>query len=141
MHHTAADDDSVVPAPDLFPKQLVVDPADSLTIDLSAVAEHTTVLAVGGEVDQLTVAQLQIACEAARGLRRRHLIVDLSAVTFMSSAGINAMVNLRRDYAAPLALHLVLPSSLDRLWGLPGLTALFSIHPTRAAALAATDGH
>lgn len=139
MDPTAADDESVVPAPDALPLRPAADPAELLRIDLSTAAEHTTVLAAAGEVDQLTGPQLQLACEAAAGHRRNHLIIDLTEVTFMSSAGINVMVNLRRDYAAPLELHLVLPPSLARLWDLFGLTALFTIHPTRTAALAATD--
>ncbi len=133
----AADDNAAdVPSP----RQAIppVDPAALLKTDLSAPADSTTLLAVSGEVDSAAAPALHVACESASGHRRRYLIVDLSEVTFMSSAGINLMVNLRREYAPPHELHLVLNATVARLWDLIGITDLFTIHPSRAAALAAT---
>ncbi len=137
MHPAAADDDSASPTSGPAPPEPDVNPAILLHAEISAPTDEITVLAVAGEVDQVTTPVLHRTCETALGLGRRHLIVDFSAVTFMSSAGINLMVKLRRDYAEPQGLHLVLPPTVARLWNLLGITDLFAVYPTRAAALAA----
>ncbi|MFJ7216560.1 STAS domain-containing protein [Amycolatopsis sp. NPDC098790] len=136
MDPAAGDDSPGVPSP--RPAVPPVAPGRRMGTALSAPADSTALLAVTGEIDLSTAPGLRVACEAAAAHHRRHLIVDLSEVTFMSSAGINLMVNLRREYTPPQGLHLVLNATVTRLWDLVGITDLFTIHPSRAAALAAT---
>lgn len=136
MDHAAADDTPQSHPPVPSP----IDPATLIGTDISSPADATTLLAVAGEIDHVTAPALQMACETAAGQYRQHLIIDLSEVTFMSSAGINLMVNLRREYPESQRLHLILNATVTRLWNLIGITGLFTIHPSRTAALAAITG-
>lgn len=132
----APDDTPHVPSPVPSP----LDPATLLGTDISSPVEATTLLAVVGEIDHVTAPALRMACEAAAGQRQRHLIIDLSEVTYMSSAGINLMLNLRHEHTEPQRLHLILNATLTRLWSLIGVGILFTVHPSREAALAAITG-
>ena len=58
------------------------------------------VLVVRGEVDELTAPELEAALGKLDGAPRA-VIVDLTAVSFMSSAGVNVLL---RERGAPTAL-------------------------------------
>jgi anti-anti-sigma factor len=53
-------------------------------------------LAVGGEIDILTADDLEHAIATITGSDARTLVVDLAGVSFMDSAGINALLKGRR---------------------------------------------
>ena len=68
------------------------------------------------------------------------VIVDLSAVTFLDSSALGALVGARRRLCAREGrLRIVSPRSpAARIFELTGLDAVFDIYPDRAAALSAT---
>ena len=67
-------------------------PKAALVIDQQEDSE-AVVLCVVGEIDQVTCAQFTDAIEeAVEHSQRRRIEIDLSKVSFMDSAGINALV-------------------------------------------------
>jgi anti-anti-sigma factor len=64
-----------------------------------------------GEIDMTTAAELIEAVEAT-ALSTRRVVVDLSAVSFLDSSGLNALVHARRALAArDVAFCVVSPSN------------------------------
>jgi anti-sigma B factor antagonist len=94
------------------------------------------VVAVSGEIDLSRKSAVASALESD-GVP---LLVDLSAVTFMDSSGLAALVAARDDGngAAP-RLALVCPpgSCVRRLLDLTGVEGLFAVYPSRQDALEA----
>ena len=87
------------------------------------------ILAVGGEVDIVTVESLQKALLDAQ--RSPRVIVDLSEVTFMDSAGINALVAAYHRVPADGELRLIgLRANVRRVFEITGLLELFRVDPS-----------
>ncbi len=121
--------DDTPAAPDVPPGQL------RLSIDTTTVV---TAVTAAGELDTVTAPDLQLALNEALGHARRHLLLDLAKITFISSAGINVLVNVHRTSAeVPVTLHLIASRMVARTLDLLGLNELFVVHATRAAAVAA----
>ncbi|MFD3325807.1 STAS domain-containing protein [Streptomyces sp. NPDC058701] len=89
------------------------------------------VIVVSGDLDMDSAGPLAEALESAgRGL----VILDLSEVRFADSTALNLLLRFRRL----VDLQLVQPSEIvSRLLTLTGADALFVIHDTLSAALAA----
>ncbi|OOK71032.1 STAS domain protein [Mycobacterium kansasii] len=64
-------------------------------------ADHAVVLAVSGEVDMLTAPQLAEAIQTALAAGPPALIVDLSKVDFLASAGMTVLVTANAQVVAP----------------------------------------
>jgi anti-anti-sigma factor len=72
-------------------------------------AAETVVLTVTGEVDMTTAPELAKAFEGMAGPVHR-VIVDLSAVAFLDSSGLNVLLRGRRELAATdIDLRVVAP--------------------------------
>jgi anti-anti-sigma factor len=56
----------------------------------------TCVVGIGGDIDLATVATLERAVLAAFDTDATTVVVDLAAVTFLDSAGINTLLKSRR---------------------------------------------
>ena len=103
------------------------------------ISEHhvgrRAVLAVAGEVDIATSADLRTAIEAA-GARAFEVWVDLSDTTFMDSSGLHAMAEARaRLIGAKIRFVVVCPEGpVLRALTLTGLDRIFEIHASRRAA-------
>jgi anti-sigma B factor antagonist len=93
------------------------------------------VVAVAGEVDIQTAADLQTAIETASN-RALEIWVDLSDTTFMDSSGLHALVSVRAHLIeAGRRLVLICPQGpVLRVLTLTGVDQLFEIHATRGAA-------
>src|SRR5262249_58146455 len=74
----------------------VSDARSSLTVDESAEAADTTVLAVAGELDLATIGTLKEAV-ARRLAPDAHVVLDLSGLTFCDSTGLGGLVALHRQ--------------------------------------------
>jgi stage II sporulation protein AA (anti-sigma F factor antagonist) len=104
------------------------DVAVTLDTDIHTEGEHT-VLAVGGEVDIVTVGSFRQALLDAQQSSR--VVVDLSGVTFMDSAGINALVGAYHRVGPDCELRLVgLRPNVRRVFEITGLLELFRIDPS-----------
>ena len=97
------------------------------------------VVMVTGEIDLATAPQL--ATQLAALDLSRPVIVDLSAVTFIDSSGLNALVQLRQKMQAtstPSRLGVVVSRpSTRRIFEVTGLSEVFALFDTAAEALAA----
>src|SRR5689334_17023175 len=70
-------------------------------------AGRAVVLTVAGEVDMLTAPRLTQAIQAALAAKPAALVVDLSKVEFLASAGITALVSAQEGVVAPTRFAVV----------------------------------
>ncbi len=92
---------------------------------------RTVVIAVSGVLDMLTSPQLEASITAALGKSPSAMIVDLSDVDFLASAGMGVLV-AARDLAADKVKFGVVASgpATSRPLKLVGLAELIGLHPT-----------
>jgi anti-sigma B factor antagonist len=110
---------------------------------LTVVEERTAdahILSVEGEIDLGTVASLEQAVTTALG-RAEHalLVIDLSQVGFLSSAGISALLKTKQSSEElSVAFRLVVPQGavMRRSLEITGLLDVLPIYTSREAALA-----
>ncbi|MGC7095491.1 STAS domain-containing protein [Amycolatopsis lurida] len=109
---------------------------EGLTI---AVAWHGEVveLAVTGELDTTTADMLTEAITQAVADDPAALVVNLSGVEFLASAGISALIEANSTLRIPFAL-VVTTDWVRRPLTVTGLDQILPIYPTAAAALATT---
>lgn len=94
------------------------------------------ILSVRGEVDMASVPRLQAALEEAqRG--GKTLVVDLTEVGFLDSAGLSTLLTVSKS--APHQLRVVAAGEIVRPIELTGLDKLLAVYDTLAAAVAAED--
>jgi anti-anti-sigma factor len=114
----------------------------STTTLVETIGQHEVpIVTVTGEVDMSTVQVVQE--ELAEQLDRRPaaLIIDLGAVSFFGSAGINTLldVHLNAVQSGTEVVLITTQSVVLRPLQLTGVAELFSIHPTLRDALDATS--
>jgi anti-anti-sigma factor len=101
---------------------------------------ETPVAAIDGEVDASNVDEV---ADALRGLvtnRSSELVIDLSPVEYLDSAGINLMFALGDELRSrQLSLRLVIasPSPVARMLAITGLDRAYPTYATLAEALSA----
>ena len=119
-------------ATSIDPSHEPTEPEGSLVAELDTrirVDGTQTVLSVGGEVDAATVERLRSALVDAQ--RAPRVIVDLSAVTFLDSAGVNALVGAYHRVPPGGELRVVgLRPNVRRVFEITGLLELFAVDPT-----------
>ena len=99
---------------------------------------RTLVLVVDGDVDLHTAPAVRQAVESALSRRPWRLVVDLSLVQFLNSAGLEALLAARRQAAPHTDLRLV--AATQAVWRPIQITRLHEqlvIHTSRAEAIAA----
>lgn len=103
----------------------------------SSGVDDTVVVEVIGEVDMATAPELTAMVDAVRDGALR-VVVDLSAVTFLDSSALNALVHCQRDLAKrEIGFRVVEPSdrNVRRVFEITQLTATLSIVDSLADAL------
>lgn len=110
------------------------DEAHTLDIEVHTRA-NTKVVAVRGEIDIVSVPQLQAALEQA-GQDGAAAVADLSGVGFMGSAGLSALLVVA-DAAKPERLRVVASTAVRRPIEVTGLDKVLAVFDTLDAALAA----
>lgn len=97
------------------------------------------VLAVTGEVDLATAPQLGEAIKEAMAREPKTLVVDLSGVGFLASAGMAVLIGCHQQAkGSDIGFRIVAAGSATfRPMELTGMTDEMSIYPTRDEALAA----
>ena len=112
---------------------------DSLKIDhRSDTAVGVELVAPQGEIDISNVEDLNQCLQSALTRRPRQLLVDLSGVSYMDSAGITTLLHTRQA-TDRIGAELVLVGGspfIRRLLRMIGVGRLFAHHETVAAALA-----
>ena len=106
-------------------------------LDVAVRTENgTAIVTVQGEVDMASAPQLQAALEdAQRG--GDPLVVDMSEVGFLGSAGLSVLLVISEAAAPGAGLRVVVSDAVRRPIELTGLDKLLSVHESLADALAA----
>jgi anti-sigma B factor antagonist len=110
-----------------------------LTVTASDVSPGTILCVVGGEVDLLTGPTLREKLSAINVVPS-HLVIDLSAVRFLASIGLNILVEiLAAQEAAGRHLALVVEDNhaVSHALETTGLDQVFDLHAETAAAVRA----
>ena len=100
--------------------------------------DGVVVVAVSGVVDMITAPQVEEAIKTALGKTPQGLIVDLSHVEFLASAGMGILVAAHDDAPDGVDLHLVAEGpATSRPLKLVGIADIVPLHATLDEALAA----
>jgi anti-anti-sigma factor len=103
-----------------------------------AYQDGIAVLAVGGDVDLATVPALETAIDEALVSKPTGLVIDLSEVGFLASAGLQALVATHSNVRESAQFAVVANSAAtSRPIQLTGLDQIFELYPTLDEALAA----
>lgn len=99
-----------------------------------------TVVEVGGEIDVYTAPRLREQLTELVDSGRYDIVVDMSDVEFLDSTGLGVLVGgLKRVRTHEGSLHLVCTQErLLKIFRITGLTRVFPIHDSVAAAVAAS---
>jgi anti-sigma B factor antagonist len=98
--------------------------------------ENVVVVAVSGDLDVLTAPELADAIQAAARQEPAALIVDLSGVTFLASAGMNLLITAHRDCASSSQFGVVADGpATSRPLNLIGIDTIFALYRTLDDAL------
>ncbi|WP_280426357.1 STAS domain-containing protein [Nocardia carnea] len=98
------------------------------------IADGTTVVTVHGEVDMASAPQLQAALEdAQRG--GNPLVVDMSEVGFLGSAGLSVLL-VTTEAAGAAGLRVVASDAVRRPIELTGLDKMLAVYDSLDTALA-----
>ncbi|MGH3636936.1 STAS domain-containing protein [Mycobacterium sp.] len=106
----------------------------------ASVAHHNgvTVVSIGGEIDLSTAAAFEEALAGALAEQPPVLVIELSAVQFMASAGLRILVATQEKVGKSAHLAVVASNpATSRPIELTGLDKVFSLYPTLDDALVA----
>lgn len=103
--------------------------------------DQTVVLTVSGEVDMLSSPMLAEAIQTALAAKPAALIVDLSKVGFLASAGMTVLVTTQAELQPPTKFAVVADgSATSRPIKLMGIDSVLSLYPSLNDALSALSG-
>ncbi|MFF0425090.1 STAS domain-containing protein [Streptomyces sp. NPDC004520] len=114
----------------------------NLDVDVEIRDGRTAVLTVAGELDMETAGRLQELLTEQFGQGRHRLVLDLSALDFMDSSGLNVLiraVNKARESDGDLYLAAPTPA-VRRILEITGVMTTIPPHDAVADALAAAGG-
>ena len=96
------------------------------------------ILALSGRLDTETSADLELALQDLQAAGATHFLIDMTAIGYVSSAGLRVLLALAKQLdggRGSLRLCELNPAVME-VFDVAGFSRLFSIYPTRAAALA-----
>ncbi|MFE6225340.1 MULTISPECIES: STAS domain-containing protein [unclassified Streptomyces] len=114
----------------------------NLKVDVETRDDRTAVLSVEGELDMETAGRLEELLTEQFRRGRLRLVLDLSALAFMDSSGLNILiraVNRARETGGDLYLAAPTPA-VRRILEITGVTMTIPPHDGVADALAAAAG-
>jgi anti-anti-sigma factor len=98
------------------------------------------VLAITGEIDLATIPAFEAAIAEALAQRPSALIIDMSAVDFLASAGLQALVSTHEKVSGTAGFALVADGpATSRPIQLTGLDQILSLHPSVPEAKASVE--
>jgi anti-sigma B factor antagonist len=123
--------------PDAVPPGDLPDAAPVLTVSAEQREGGVVVLRVAGEIDLVTAPQLEESVTRALSERPKVLVVDLTEVGFLASAGMSVLLAAHHQAGEDTDLRVVASGSATfRPLDLTGLAQALSIYPSLRAALA-----
>lgn len=95
------------------------------------------VVAPGGRLDSETSGELELVLHDAGTAGRRHFVIDLAGVGYVSSAGLRVLLALAKRLDGGIgSLRLCgLSANVRQVFDIAGFTGLFTLYPNRHAAL------
>jgi anti-sigma B factor antagonist len=100
-------------------------------------AAQATVLTATGEIDTMTAPDLQASVEEALPPAGAVLVLDLTGVSFLSSAGLSVLVSAHQQAEdAGGQVRIVVDGSISRVFDLTGLSGTLRLHDSLDEALA-----
>jgi anti-anti-sigma factor len=112
-------------------------PADPITSTV-AHREGVAVVSIGGEIDLSNAPEFEAAIDEALDEDPPVLVIELSAVKFMASAGLRVLAAARDKLSKSSQLAVVANNpATSRPIQLTGLDKVFSLYPTLGDALTA----
>jgi anti-sigma B factor antagonist len=107
-----------------------------LTVSVEKRESGAVVLRVAGEIDLVSAPQLEESLTRALAQRPKILVVDLTEVSFLASAGMSVLVTAHNQAGEHTDLRVVAAGSATfRPMELTGLVQALQIHPTLREAL------
>jgi anti-sigma B factor antagonist len=98
--------------------------------------DHVTLLEVTGRIDSMNANQLGEALNQTIDSGRLQIVLDLSNVDYMSSAGLREIVSALKKVRSTGDLRLAQPSPRVReVLEMAGLDTIFQIYPTQNEAV------
>jgi anti-sigma B factor antagonist len=95
------------------------------------------IIAATGEIDMLTSPKLQDAITESLAKRPTALIIDLTEVRFLASAGLQLLIIAREDAGEDVRFAVVADGpATSRPIEITGINKLIDVHPTLDEALA-----
>ncbi len=96
---------------------------------------------VGGRIDGSTAAELEETVRTAIEDSDRAVIMDFGDLTYISSAGLRAILLIAKSLGKQNAKFALcsLPDPIREVFEISGFHKIIAIHPSRAEALAALD--
>lgn len=108
----------------------------SLSLSTDWAQSDVAVLTVAGDLDMLTSPQLTESLTEILDRQPRTVVVDLSKVDFLGSAGLAALVTAHERARSGQQLRIVASArETQRAFSMTGLDELLDIYPTCEAAL------
>lgn len=107
-------------------------------LDLEKLAVSTEILSVYQPKGRLSLETVSESIQSLRGDAAQHMILDMSGVSFLDSAGVGSLVSLfvnRRSHGKTFALAALTPQG-SAVVTVAGLQKLLPIHATLEDALA-----
>jgi anti-anti-sigma factor len=99
--------------------------------------KRVAVVAVTGRVDSSTSADLEAALQSLIDRGKKNLVVDMAGVEFLSSSGLRVLVNAFKACKGSGDMCIAQPSErAASSLSIAGVDTLFSVYPTREAAIA-----
>ncbi|GAA2293826.1 STAS domain-containing protein [Streptomyces atrovirens] len=115
---------------------------DPLSVEVTLPREDVALLTVEGylDVDTATEFQHHLANQLHHG--RRHFLLDLSAVPFMDSSGMNIILRVYQEARElPGSVHIISPTSaVRRILDLTGVSITVPVSESLDEALERVDG-
>ena len=95
------------------------------------------VVAPGGRLDSETSGELELVLHDAGTAGRRHFVIDLAGVGYVSSAGLRVLLALAKRLDGGVgSLRLCgLSANVRQVFDIAGFTGMFTLFPNRHAAL------
>ena len=99
--------------------------------------KHVDVIAVSGRIDSSNANELEAAFQELAGEGRYKLVLELSGIEYMSSAGLRAMVAALRECRKHSGdVRVASPSPrMGEVLNLAGLDSVFSVHEDEVSAV------
>ncbi|MFF1276840.1 STAS domain-containing protein [Streptomyces marokkonensis] len=116
---------------------------DPLSVEVTLPREDVALLTVEGylDVDTATEFQHHLANQLHHG--RRHFLLDLSAVPFMDSSGMNIILRVYQEARElPGSVHIISPTpAVRRILDLTGVSITVPVSESVEEALERVDAH